>query len=328
VSERPRITIAGAGSIGCFVGGVLADAGHDVRFLARSHTIHACEVEGLRLSDYRGMDKRLTGLAMTEDPKQALAGAELVLICVKSGDTAQMARQVAAHAPQAQVVSLQNGVANAPILRAALPVADVRAGMVPFNVAPDGLAHYHRGTSGDLLVEAGPFPDLNTPHLLWRSVDNIEAVQWGKLLINLGNAINALADMTLLEQLQDRQWRLLMADQMAEALRVLRAAGISPAKMTAVPPRLIPHILRLPTPLFRRVASKMLTIDAHARSSMWDDLKQGRQTEIDALQGAILDLADRYGRQAPLNARMRSLIRSAEAAGKGPPGLTPAQIRQ
>ena len=148
------------------------------------------------------------------------------------------------------------------------------------------------------------------------------------MLINLGNAINALSDMPLLEQLHDRRWRRLMADQMAEGLRVLKAAGITPAKTTAAPPNLIPHILRLPTPLFRVIAAQMLTIDAQARSSMWDDLKQGRKTEIDALQGAILELASRHGRQAQLNARMRSLIRAAEAAGKGPPGLGPDEIRQ
>ena len=199
--------------------------------------------------------------------------------------------------------------------------------MVPFNVISEAPGHYHRGTSGDILIEQGPLPDLSSTHLVWRSVDNIEGVQWGKLLINLTNAVNALADMPLLDQLNDRKWRLLLADQMIEALRVLRAAKITPAKTSAAPPGLIPHILRLPTPVFRVVASQMLTIDGQARSSMWDDLNQGRKTEIDVLQGAILQLAGRFGRQAPLNARMRTLIRAAEAAGDGPPGLSVEQIR-
>lgn len=324
----PRITVAGAGSIGCFVGGLLADAGHEVRFLARPRVAAACAADGLRLTDFDGLDVHLAAPDMIEDAEAALSGADLVLVCVKSGDTNAMARQIAAHVPQAQVISLQNGVANAAALRAALPHADVRAGMVPFNVVPGGPAHYHRATSGDILIEAGPLPDLSCPHLNWVQVDNIEAVQWGKLLINLGNAINALSDMPLLEQLHDRRWRRLMADQMAEGLRVLKTAGVTPAKTTAAPPNLIPHILRLPTPLFRVIAAQMLTIDAQARSSMWDDLKQGRKTEIDALQGAILELASRHGRQAPLNARMRSLIRAAEAAGEGPPGLRPDEIRQ
>ena len=324
----PRITVAGAGSIGCFVGGLLVDAGHDVRFLARPRVIGACAEDGLRLTDFDGLSVHLAAPHMGEEAGAALDGADIVLVCVKSGDTPAMARQIAAHAPQAQVVSLQNGVANAAALRAALPRADVRAGMVPFNVVPNGPAQYHRATSGDILVEAGPLPDLSCPHLNWVQVDNIEAVQWGKLLINLGNAINALSDLPLLDQLHDRRWRRLMADQMAEALRVLKSAGITPAKTTAAPPHLIPHILRLPTPLFRVIAAQMLTIDAQARASMWDDLKQGRKTEVDALQGAILELAGRQGRQAPLNARMRSLLRTAATAGNGQPRQRPDEIRQ
>ena len=324
----PRITIAGAGSIGCFVGAVLCDAGFDVRFLARARVIEQVAQRGLSLTDFDGLDLRVSGIKATHDPETALTGADLVLVCVKSGDTEAMGRLIAIHAPETQVISLQNGVGNAAVLRRVLPRADVRAAMVPFNVVSRGPGQYHRATSGDILVEAGPLPDLSGAHLRWHSVDNIEAVQWGKLLFNLGNAVNALADIPLLEQLQDRAWRRLMADQMAEALRVLRAAGIKPAKTTAAaPPFLIPHILRLPTPVFRVIAARMLTIDAEARSSMWDDLMQGRKTEIEALQGAILHLAELNGRQAPLNARMRLLIRAAEAQGDGAPGLSVREIR-
>ena len=325
--SKPKITVAGAGSIGCFVGGLLLDAGFDVRFLGRARVIDVVGRQGLRLTDFGKLGLDVRSITGSDEPETALGGADLVLVCVKSGDTEAMGRLIATHAPGAQVISLQNGVDNAARLRAVLPGSDVRAAMVPFNVVSHGPGQYHRATSGDILVEAGPLPDLSGPHLIWQAVDNIEAIQWGKLLINLGNAVNALADLPLLEQLQDRAWRRLLADQMTEALRILRAAGITPAKTTAAPPNIIPHILRLPTLLFRVVAASMLTIDAQARSSMWDDLVQGRKTEIDALQGAILTLAERHGRQAPLNSRMRSLIRQAEDAGSGPPGLTPRDIR-
>jgi 2-dehydropantoate 2-reductase len=306
----------------------LVNAGHEVRFLARPRIVDAVARDGLRLTDYGRLDLQLTDIAITDDAQAALDGADLVLVCVKSGATGDMAEQIAAHAPGAQVISLQNGVANAAALRSALPRADVRAGMVPFNVVAAGPAAYHRASSGDILVEAGPLPDLTGPHLIWTSHADIEAVQWGKLLINLGNAVNALSDLPLLTQLQDRTWRRLMADQMAEGLRVLRAAGITPAKSTAAAPWVIPHILRLPTPLFRIIAAPMLTVDVQARSSMWDDLTKGRKTEIDALQGAILTLAARHGRLAPLNARMHALIKAAEVSGDGPPGLRPQDMRQ
>lgn len=333
-----RIAVAGAGSIGCFVGGALAAQGHAVGFLARAATVAACRRDGLHLTDYAGRTVRLDATRLSDTPAGILAGAALVLVCVKSADTAEMARHIAAHAPRAQVISLQNGVGKVPVLRAALPEADVRGGMVRFNVVATGPARYHRATSGDILVgsgaravlvDDGPAPvgaPDDAPLVHWRCVDNIEAVQWGKLLINLANAVNALSDLPLLTQLHDRLWRRVIADQMAKGLRVLRAAGIRPARTTAAPPHLIPHLMSLPTWLFRRIAAQMLTIDAEARASMWKDLNRGRSTEIEALQGAILTLAAAHGVAAPLNARLRALIRDAEAAGKGPPGLTPTDI--
>ncbi|MFX5718735.1 2-dehydropantoate 2-reductase, partial [Acinetobacter baumannii] len=76
--------------------------------------------------------------------------------------------------------------------RDALPDHDVLAGMVPFNVLSLGDGHFHRATSGDILLERDD-PDiaklLSRPELVFRSVDDIEGVQWGKLLINLNNAL-------------------------------------------------------------------------------------------------------------------------------------------
>lgn len=257
-----NITIAGAGSIGCFVGGLLAYHGHAVRFVARARNVAGLsKTGGLKLTDYAGMNLTVPGHDFSDDPS-ILASADVILVTVKSSATAEMGQLIAEHAkPDALIISLQNGVGNTATLRAALPNHDVRAGMVPFNVVEMDIAAYHRATSGDIEVGAGVFLDLNTEHLAWKSVDNIEAVQWGKLLINLGNALNALSGITLYEQLQDRAWRRLIADQMAEALGILKANNITPAKTTAAPPALIPHILRLPTPLFKRVGAKMLTID-------------------------------------------------------------------
>ena len=55
-----------------------------------------------------------------------------------------------------------------------------------------------------VLAEAGPLPDLSHRRQRWHSVHDIEAVQWGKLLINLAHEVNALARMPLPEQVQDR----------------------------------------------------------------------------------------------------------------------------
>ncbi|MEL6417557.1 MAG: ketopantoate reductase C-terminal domain-containing protein, partial [Pseudomonadota bacterium] len=82
-----------------------------------------------------------------------------------------------------------------------------------------------------------------------------------------------------------------------------------------------------PTPLFRRIAASMLTIDPKARSSMWDDLTQRRPTEIDALQGVIIEMGKKHRVKTPLNQRMHDLIKAAETARGGPPGIEPGDVR-
>ena len=96
--------------------------------------------------------------------------------------------------------------------------------------------------------------------------DDMPAVQWGKLLLNLNNPINALSGLPLREQLLDRGYRSLLAPMQQEALNALRHAGIHPARVTPLPAAWLPHLLRLPTPLFRFLAARMLRIAPQARS--------------------------------------------------------------
>ena len=326
------IGVAGAGSIGCFVGGMLAAGRRSVALLARPRVIGEIEANGLRLTSFEGLDQRIAAGALTlsEDPS-IFADAGVVLVTVKSADTADIADIIAKHAPDdAVIVSLQNGVGNVAVLRARLPGRRVLGGMVPFNVVSAGEGRFHRSTSGDIVVEAddaGTADRLSVEGLKMRATANIEGVQWGKLLVNLNNALNALADLPLHQQLARRGWRRLFADQMAEGLRALAAEGIVPVSSTPVPANWTPHLLRLPDAVFNAVLGRTMKIDPEARSSMWEDLQRGRLTEIGYLQGVITDIADRRGLQVPLTRRVVALIRSAEQAGKGSPGLSPEQIR-
>jgi 2-dehydropantoate 2-reductase len=335
--RQPRIVVAGAGSVGCYVGGCLALAGRDVTLLLRPALAAAIAGHGLRLSDLDGADRLLapSAVKLATDPAAAFAGADVVLVTVKSGATAPMAALIAEHAPSgATVVSLQNGVGNVDVLLARLGgMARVVAGMVPFNVVQtyaEGQApRFHRATSGTMLIASG-VADLR------RQLDvagapvaehaDMAGVLWGKLLLNLNNALNALAGVPLATQLADRRWRRVLAAQIAEALAVLKAAGIRPARIEGVPPGAIPTILRLPDSLFRRVARRLLAIDPEARSSMWEDLQRRRTTEIDFLQGAILSLAAGKNIPAPVTERIVHLVKQAEAARGGSPGLTADEI--
>jgi 2-dehydropantoate 2-reductase len=326
------IGVAGAGSIGCFVGGMLAAAGRPVALLARPRIIQEIKDNELRLTSFEGSERKIAPdrLTLSENPS-IFADAGVVLVTVKSTDTAGMADVIARHAPaDAVIVSLQNGVGNVSLLRERLPGRRVLAGMVPFNVIALGQGRFHRATSGDIVIEqddAGTAAQLSVQGLNVRPSGNIAGVQWGKLLVNLNNALNALAGLPLRQQLSQRAWRVLFADQMAEGLAAIRTEGIRPVSSTPIPVGWTPHLLRLPDPVFGVVLGRTMKIDPEARSSMWEDLQRGRRTEIDYLQGVITAIADRHGLQVPLSRRIVALIKSAEAAGKGSPRLTPDQIR-
>ena len=160
--ERP-VGVAGAGSIGCFVGGALAAAGRRVALLARPRVIGEIRDNGLRLTNFDGSEQRLPAnqLTVSSDPS-ILGEAGVVLVTVKSADTAEIADILARHAPRdAVIVSLQNGVGNVAVLRARLPGRKVLGGMVL--PATDGFIARPRATSWSNRTTARPPQGFRCP---------------------------------------------------------------------------------------------------------------------------------------------------------------------
>ena len=315
----PRIAIYGAGMVGNYLGGRLHGHAH-VCFVARPRIASVLKEHGLTVSDLHGHRRHIPVAELDVDTQaSSVQGADAVLVTVKSAATMDVAHELAeVLAPGTLVISFQNGVRNVADLRAALPMCHVLAGMVPFNVAQPEPAHFHQGSSGELMVErsAALSPALRSAFeaggLPLQACDDMQAVLWAKLLINLNNALNALSGLPLREELAQRAWRLCLALLQREGLRVLHAAGIRPAALTALPARWLPAVLSLPDALFRRIASRMLAIDPLARSSMWDDLQAHRRTEVDYINGELVALAKSRGLRAPANERIVALIREAE----------------
>ena len=107
-----RIVIVGAGGVGGYFGGRLAEAGTDVTFLARGAHLNALRTHGLRIVSPKG-DAHITSVIATDDPA-AIRGADVVLFAVKLYDAEAashlLPQLVANGAPNAVVIPLQNGV--------------------------------------------------------------------------------------------------------------------------------------------------------------------------------------------------------------------------
>jgi 2-dehydropantoate 2-reductase len=317
VCDRPRVVV-GAGLVGSFIGGLLAFGGAEVNFLLRPKTMQRHGDFDCMLLDPLGQPGRFVeraALGFTEDPS-IVEGADLVLVCVKSAATIDAASRLRGRLrPQTPVISLQNGMENATRLRQVLPGALVLGGLVAFNVVSEQEGAYRQTTPGGLSVEEGsPIATeiLRRTGLHVGSEPDITALQWGKLLINLNNALVALADAPLKEELDDRDWRRVWLAQIAEAMAAMKLLGIEP-RIPGPKLKLILTLLKLPNVLYRLAAARAVKVDPAARSSMWEDLAHGRPTEIDELQGAIVRLASQAGTEAPVNARVMALVKGVES---------------
>jgi len=326
-----RIVVLGAGSVGCFIGGCWAAAGLDVGFIGRPRIAHDIRDHGLTVTDYNGSRARLADVDYACVPAP-LADADIILLCVKSGATADAAREIAEHGRDgALVISFQNGVSNFEVLERELGGRfRIVRGMVQYNIAYLGNGRFHKGVAGELWAErraetAQLAERVRGGPASLRLSDDMAGITWGKLLINLNNAVSALSGRTLLEELKQRDYRRVVAAAQREGLGLLRRAGIKPAKIGPVPPGLLPLVIGSPDWLFNNVFLKKWKIDARARSSMADVLAAGRTTEIDYLNGELVALADRLGTEAPANRKVVELIRAAEA---GAEPWAPAELRR
>lgn len=328
MSTKTKIAILGAGAIGTYVGGRLIAPNNQVTFIGRKPLKQAIEEKGLTISDNQGYQQLYSSLEITmECCASSLAEADIILVAVKSKDTLHAAEQIKQYAPnKAIVISLQNGISNKEILSKTCPQR-ILAGVVPFGVVWSEGSHFHQAVDGQLIIESDGsnkkaiqlcFEHSGFPVIF---SNNILTVMWSKLLLNMNNAINALCGVPLLTGLQNREYRKAVAACMSEALTIMSAANITSVKVGKTPVYLVPKILRLPNFLFNIIASAMMKISPSARSSMLDDIEQGREPEVNYINGEVLKLAESKGMAAPINDKVTNLIMNAHRDGKGSPNI-------
>jgi 2-dehydropantoate 2-reductase len=153
-----KIGIVGAGAIGCYVGGRLRAKGADVVFWGRQRVKTELSTSGLTLVDGAGGAE--TAKVAAKDVSfvleaGGLAGCDVALVCVKSAQSGEVARELAPVLPEtALFVSMQNGLGNAAALRKELPRRTVLGGIVGFNVVWGEHGTFRRATSGPLVIES------------------------------------------------------------------------------------------------------------------------------------------------------------------------------
>ena len=331
----PRVAVVGAGAVGCFYGGMLARAGVSVTFIGRPVHVEAMQRDGLRLSS-ASFDEHIPVEASTDIA--AVAGAALVLVCVKSTDTESTGAELAPHlAPAARVLSLQNGVDNAPRLQAVL-TRKVAPAVVYVGSEMGGPGHVRHLGRGELVIPAdigattstelaeqdddvaasaaavldatlAPLP-VDDPGLSSADIvalfaragvpvelsDNVLGALWGKLLLNCGyNAISAITDIPY--------GRMVTLPGIARTVHdaVVECLAVADALQVTIPGDVWAAVDRIATSMPGQV------------SSTCQDLRRGKPTEIDHLNGHVVAQGERVGVATPLNRALHALVKALEA---------------
>lgn len=318
---KPNIAILGAGAIGCYLGAALNAGGLPTTLILRERLQQELEHAGqLMLSDYRQLQLPVALPTLSTDAS-VLAQADIIIVTVKCLAVAEAAAQIQQYArPGAVIIALQNGVGSERAFIEQCPQQRLARGIVGFNVAPLGNGRFHCGTEGAVYCEDSLPKAMATQlaqafavaNIAFHTNDDFESLRWAKLQLNLNNAINALSNQPLKTELEQRDFRRVLSRAMSELLAVANAKGLSLPKLTRLKPQLIPLLLTVPDFLFKKLAASMLAIDPQARSSMWEDLANGRLTEVDFLNGAVAAEAQRLGVKAPVNAKLAELIHQRE----------------
>jgi 2-dehydropantoate 2-reductase len=321
-----KLLFLGAGAIGTYVGGALASAGHQVTFSEQPTTAATIAASGLQLTR-GGQTETIHDFQIFGSPADALAaGPYDVLICaLKSFDTeTAMTALLETGQSLPPVLSLQNGVANEPLIRTLLGADQVVTGTVTTAVSKPGVGQVIeeklRGIGiatdhplGEALVAA-----LNSAGLKAVGYPDPLAMKWSKLLTNLtGNATSAILDEPVSTLFADPRSYQIEISVLRECLAVMAAQGLRPVDLPGTPVRALAlAATRLPRFLAQPALTKALGGGRGDKMpSFHIDLYSGRgRTEVGFLNGAVAKVGAQLNVPTPVNS---ALTRILEALSSG-----------
>ena len=322
MSMRP-ILIAGAGAIGLSIGAMLRRAGHPVTLLGRPNHLHKIALDGLHLSGLFG-EHITDGFHFASEPAHLRDPFDLIFLTVKSYDTEVIAEEIA-HllAPDGVVVSMQNGISNLDAIanrfdaarvlgcRVMIGAQMISLGAVEVTVFGEPLAigpasPLHREDSARLVERAREVAAmLTSAGIVSNACEDVTPFLWMKLFYNAAlNPLGALLRLHYGALAADPDLRAIMDDVIEEAFAVATKLQVPLPFKTADEYRAIFY-------------SKLVPATFNHRPTMLHDLEQRGRTDIDEMNGKIVELAERHGLHAYTNRLLTRLIHAREKMWHG-----------
>jgi 2-dehydropantoate 2-reductase len=322
-----RLLVFGAGAIGGYVGGHLAQAGHRVTFVARPAAAAQLQARGLTVRSARAgtaFTARDFGVAASAAEAFEAGDYDCVVLAIKSFDTAAAAAELAAATPQPPpVLCLQNGVDNEAQIAEVLGPQGVIAGTVttPVSKPREGeiLVEKERGLGIALghTLSTSLIAVLNDAGLHTRAYAAAGPMKWSKLFTNLiGNATAAIVDLPVAKVFGDPRLFTLEAEMLRECLAVMRAYGYPVVNLPGVPVRpLAWAATRLPAAVARPLLRRLVGAGRGGKMpSLHVDLHAGRaRSEVGWLHGAVARHGAERGVPTPVNRTLAATLAALHA---------------
>ncbi len=311
-----KYAVIGIGAVGSIVGGLLAKSGEDVTFIAKPYQIDVIEKNGLKII-YRNSTFTIKDIKILKDLK-AIKDVDIVFICVKSQDTKQLAYDLKNFINKSTlVVSLQNGVRNAKLLRDIIG-NEVLSGVVLFNALYEKPGEVTLTINGRILLEKNKrdldilVKSFHKAGLKITLVDKIDGYLWSKLILNLQIAITALTGQTIRQSIANNDTRGIIVATIAEGIDIVQKSNIKLEVLPEIDPIKLIKRFSCYGSFVLIIGSHLIGIKKDARNSMWQSLYQRKKTEIDFINGEIITLAKNHNMLAPINQKIVELIKKAE----------------
>ncbi|AYF98863.1 ketopantoate reductase family protein [Protaetiibacter intestinalis] len=313
-----RIGVIGAGAVGGTFAGLLAAAGHDVEVAARGAQLDAIRAGGLHLDGGWGEHTA----AVQANPTLTVR-PELAILATKAQDAATALAANATRLEGVPLLVVQNGLGGLRVAHEELPDSPLLGCLALFAASYLEPGHVTVTGANPVVIGEGPGADrallervgaLVGEALPVELTDDLVGAQWTKLLINHVNALPAITGLSVQEVVADRRLRRILSASMRETVRVARRIGVRFGKVQGVSGRVLDLLGVLPLALgeqFPRLLARRMGAVPNPGSTL-QSIRRGQLTEIEFLNGAVVDAATEHGLSAPVNAAIVALVHEVE----------------
>jgi 2-dehydropantoate 2-reductase len=316
-----RIGVIGAGAVGGTFAALLAAHGHEIEVTARGEHLAAIRANGLLLDGGWGEHRMRVAAGPTLD-----ARPELAILATKAQDAATALAANATRLEGVPLLVVQNGLGGLDIAHRELPDAPLLGALALFAASYLEPGHVTVTGPNPVVIGAGPGTDgallarlagVIGEALPVEVTDDIVGAQWTKLLINHVNALPAITGLSVQEVVADRGLRRVMTASMRETVRVARGIGVRFGAVQGVSGGVLNLIGALPLALgeqFPRLLARRMGSVPNPGSTL-QSIRRGQLTEIDFLNGAVVQAAAEHGLTTPINSAIVALVHEVERTG-------------